>query len=97
MVQASVAETKKYEEVQQSEQGAFQASITDLEQAVASMQTYTDMSVATAVAEEVTVHTLSYHPSHAHIKHLAAAGNTCCNMYSIIVRLNLVISTGSHM
>ena len=53
-VQASEAETKKYEEAQQSEQSAFQASIVDLDQAVASMQSYTDMSAATAVAQEVT-------------------------------------------
>ena len=52
-VQASEAETKKYKEVQQSEQSAFQASIVDLDQAVAAMQSYTDMSAATAVAEEV--------------------------------------------
>lgn len=52
-VQIAEAETKKYEEAQQSEQGAFQASIVDLEQAVASMQSCTDMSAATAVAEEV--------------------------------------------
>ena len=52
-VQASEAETKKYEEVQQSEQSAFQASIVDLNQALTSMQSYTDMSAATAVAEEV--------------------------------------------
>lgn len=53
MVQASEAETKKYEEAQQSEQGAFQASIADLDQAVTFMQSCTDMSSATAVAEEV--------------------------------------------
>ncbi len=53
-MQASEAETKKYEEVQQSEQSAFQASIVDLNQAVSAMQSYTDMSAATAVAEEVT-------------------------------------------
>lgn len=52
-MQVAEAETKKYEEAQQSEQGAFQASIVDLEQAVASMQSCTDMSAATAVAEEV--------------------------------------------
>ncbi|KAL0019092.1 hypothetical protein WJX77_000912 [Trebouxia sp. C0004] len=50
---ASEAETKKYEEVQQSEQSAFQASIVDMDQAVASMQSYTEMSAATAVAEKV--------------------------------------------
>lgn len=54
LMQASEAETKKYEEVQQSEQSAFQASTVDLDQAVASMQSYTDMSAATAVAKEVT-------------------------------------------
>ena len=53
VLQASEAETKKYEEAQQSEQSAFQASIVDLDQAVAAMQTYTDISAATAVAEEV--------------------------------------------
>lgn len=53
LMQASEAETKKYEEVQQSEQSAFQASTADLDQAVASMQSYTDMSAATAVAKEV--------------------------------------------
>ena len=52
-LQASETETKKYEEAQQSEQSAFQASIVDLDQAVAAMQTYTDISAATAVAEEV--------------------------------------------
>ena len=53
LMQASEAETKKYEEVQQAEQSAFQASIVDLDQAVASMQSYTDMSAATSVANEV--------------------------------------------
>lgn len=52
-MQTAEAETKKYEETQQSEQSAFQASIADLTQAVVSMQSYADMSVATAVAEEV--------------------------------------------
>ena len=52
-MQTAEAETKKYEEAQQSEQSTFQASIADLNQAVVSMQSYTDMSVATAVAEEV--------------------------------------------
>ena len=51
--QAAETETKKYEEAQQSEQSAFQASIVDLNHAVASMQSYTDMSAATAVAQEV--------------------------------------------
>lgn len=60
-MQASEAETKKYEEVQQSEQSAFQASIVDLDQAVASMQSYTDMSAATAVAEQVTSLLTSLH------------------------------------
>ena len=53
--QAAESETKKYEEVQQSEQSAFQASITDLDHAVESMQSYTDMSAATAVAQEVRI------------------------------------------
>ena len=52
-MQTAEAETRKYEEAQQSEQSAFQANIADLTQAVVSMQSYTDMSVATAVAEEV--------------------------------------------
>lgn len=52
-MQRAEAETKKYAEAQQSEQSAFQASIADLSQAVASMQSYTDMSAATAVADEV--------------------------------------------
>lgn len=52
-MQAAEAETKKYAETQQSEQAAFQASIADLSHAVASMQSYTDMSAATAVADEV--------------------------------------------
>ena len=55
MCQAAEAETKKYEKAQQSEQSAFQASIADLEHAVASMQSYTDMSAATTVAEEVSI------------------------------------------
>ena len=55
-MQIAEAETKKYDEVQQSEQSAFQASIADLNQAVASMQSYTDMSAAAAVAEEVRFH-----------------------------------------
>ena len=54
-LQASETEAKKYEEAQQSEQSAFQGTIAELDQAVAAMQTYTDISVAAAVAEEVNV------------------------------------------
>ena len=59
-MQASESETKKYEEVQQSEQSAFQANVADLNQAVTFMQTYTDMSAAASVAEEV-CHQLACH------------------------------------
>lgn len=51
--QAADAEAKKYEALQQAEQSAFVASVADLEQAVAAMQSYTDMSSAKAVFEEV--------------------------------------------
>ena len=60
-MQTAEAETKTYAEAQQSEQSAFQASIADLSQAVASIQSYTDMSAATAVAEEVCSTTPAQH------------------------------------
>ncbi len=91
-VQASEAETKKYEEVQQSEQSAFQASIVDLDQAVAAMQSYTDMSAATAVAEEV--HSLPTSLHHAGQQGLSAtchrlmaspyAVSACCHQISLL-------------
>ncbi len=91
-VQASEAETKKYEEVQQSEQGAFQASIVDLDQAVASMQSYTDMSAATDVAEEVTLPpTVSHHAEQGllatchRIMASPYAESACCHQLSLLL------------
>ena len=91
-MQASEAETKKYEEVQQSEQSAFQASIVDLDQAVASMQSYTDMSAATAVAQEVTSLPTSLHHAEqglsATCHRLMAspyAVSACCHQLSLLI------------
>ena len=67
--QAADAEARKYEALQQTEQSAFVASVADLEQAVGAMQSYTDMSSAKAVFEEVGSHALST-PEHA--EHMAA-------------------------
>ncbi len=83
-VQASEAETKKYEEVQQSEQSAFQASIVDLDQAVAAMQSYTDMSAATAVAEEVT--SLSRNLHHAEQGLSATYHRLMASPYAVLAR-----------
>lgn len=91
-MQASEAETKKYEEVQQSEQSAFQASIVDLNQAVAAMQSYTDMSAATAVAEEVTSLPTNIHHAKqglsATCHRLMAspyAALACCHQLSLLI------------
>ena len=54
-MQAAEAEVKKYETAQQAEQSAFVAGIADLDSAVTAMQSYTDMSSAKAVLEEVIV------------------------------------------
>ena len=54
ILQAADAEAKKYEVAQQAEQSSFVAGIADLESAVTAIQTYTDMSSAKAVYEEVT-------------------------------------------
>lgn len=54
-MQAAEAEVKKYEAAQQTEQSAFVAGIADLDSAVTAMQSYSDMSSAKAVFEEVIV------------------------------------------
>lgn len=76
-MQTAEAETKKYEEAQQSEQSAFQASIADLSQAVASMQSYTDMSAATTIADEVCIYAKELPVTH---RALWSKINPCTNM-----------------